>query len=66
MRATRCNYLLDFNPKFDKLRTEWDRERQAAMAGADSLKALYAADDFKSKMFQHTFIPTFSTKNSAL
>lgn len=44
MRATRCNYLLDFNPKFDKLRTEWDRERQAAMAGADRLKALDAAD----------------------
>jgi hypothetical protein len=44
MRAARCNYLLDFNPRFDKLRTEWDRERQAAMASQDRLRALDAAD----------------------
>lgn len=44
MRATRCNYLLDFNPQYDKLRTEWDRSRQAALGAPDRLRALEAVD----------------------
>ena len=31
MRASTCKYILDFNPKYDKLRTAWDQERAAAM-----------------------------------
>jgi len=27
MRATSCKYILDFNPAYDKARTQWDRAR---------------------------------------
>lgn len=30
MRAVTCNYLLDFNPKFDKIKTAWVRARKEA------------------------------------
>jgi len=30
MRATNCNYILDFNPIYDKVRSEWDRQRGKA------------------------------------
>jgi hypothetical protein len=30
MRAVTCNYLLDFNPKFDKIKTAWMRARKEA------------------------------------
>lgn len=30
MRAVTCNYLLDFNPKFDKVKTAWLQARTAA------------------------------------
>lgn len=32
MRAVTCNYLLDFNPKFDKVKTAWIRARNEARA----------------------------------
>ena len=32
MRAATCKYALDFNPKYDKLRTQWERRRAPALA----------------------------------
>ncbi len=32
MRATACKYQLDFNPKYDRIRTKWERERTLALA----------------------------------
>lgn len=31
MRASTCKYILDFNPKYDKTRTQWDKDRADAM-----------------------------------
>lgn len=33
MQASACKYVLDFNPKYDKARTTWERERREAAAG---------------------------------
>lgn len=45
MHATKCNYLLDFNPRFDKVKTEWLQEREAAMKSPGRLAAAAAVDD---------------------
>ena len=46
MRAMRCKYLLDFNPKYDRARTKWERERSLAKAQprGEREKAIQAVD----------------------
>ncbi len=47
MRAMRCKYLLDFNPKYDRARTKWERERELAKAKprGEREKAIQAVDE---------------------
>ena len=40
MRAVTCNYLLDFNPKFDKVRTQWARARKEANGDVQAAKVV--------------------------
>lgn len=35
MRAVTCKFVLDFNPKYDKVRTLWERERTVAIRATD-------------------------------
>ena len=50
MRASTCKYLLDFNPKYDKARTQWERERAEALrSDAPDRAARVAAIDARNK-----------------
>ena len=40
MRAVTCNYLLDFNPKFDKVRTQWARARKEVNGDVQAAQAV--------------------------
>jgi len=44
MRATTCRYLLDFNPRYDKVRTLWERERVAALRSPERDRLARVAD----------------------
>lgn len=44
MRATTCRYLLDFNPRYDKVRTLWERERVTALRSPDQERVARVGD----------------------